>query len=106
MPTQATTEGGDKLYIRFGDIPSDERSIDRRNGGTEDGVSVYPCEATAIDPDAALSTYPNDPDTEYHPYGNMVQDMSSLTARDTYLVTGDEVGTGADGEPVLQKSRS
>jgi len=34
--------------------------------------------------------------------GTMLQTVFALMTRDTYLVTGEQVGTGADGEPVLK----
>lgn len=85
------------LYIRFGAIPDGERSWDSRNDRWEDGVSVYACERDATDDDA-----PDGVDEAYYLAGTMLQTVFALATRDTYLVTGDQVGTGADGEPVLQ----
>jgi|AntDeeMinimDraft_7_1070377.scaffolds.fasta_scaffold00470_2 hypothetical protein len=87
----------DELYIRFGAIPEGERSWDNRNDQWEDGVSVYACERDATDEDA-----PEDVDEAYYLAGTMLQTVFALMTRDTYLVTGEQVGTGADGEPVLK----
>ena len=87
----------DELYIRFGAIPEGERSWDNRNDQWEDGVSVYACERDATDEDA-----PEDVDEAYYLAGTMLQTVFALLTRDTYLVTGEQVGTGADGEPVLK----
>lgn len=85
------------LYIRFGAIPEGERSWDNRNDCWEGGVSVYACVRDATDEDA-----PEGVDEAYYLAGTMLQTVFSLMTRDTYLVTGEEVGTGADGEPVLK----
>ena len=87
----------DELYIRFGAIPEGERSWDNRNDQWENGVSVYACERDATDEDA-----PEDVDEAYYLAGTMLQTAFALMTRDTYLVTGEQVGTGADGEPVLK----
>jgi len=87
----------DELYIRFGAIPEGERSWDNRNDQWENGVSVYACERDATDEDA-----PEDVDEAYYLAGTMLQTVFALMTRDTYLVTGEQVGTGADGEPVLK----
>lgn len=75
------------LYIRFGNLPEGGRSYDNRNDVLEDGVSVYACDCE---------------DGVYKPKGQMLQTVFGLMMRHTYLVTGERVGTGADGEPVLQ----
>lgn len=85
------------LYIRFGGIPENEQSYDNRNDRLEDGVSVYACENAETDEDA-----PDDVGEAYYLAGTMLQTVFSLMHRDTYLVTGEQVGTGADGEPVIQ----
>jgi hypothetical protein len=82
----------DDLYIRFGDTPEGEQSYDSRNDKLEDGVSVY-------------DAYKNDDDV-WMPTGNMIQTVLVLATRDTYLVTGDKVGTGADGEPLLKNVKA
>jgi len=85
------------LYLRFGNIPGDERSYDNRNDRREDGVSVYDCERDATDDDAPVGV-----DEAYYPKGSMLQTAFLLMARQAYLVTGEQVGTGADGEPLLR----
>ena len=85
------------LYIRFGSIPEGERSRDNRNNRWEDGVSVYACERDATGEDA-----PDGVDEAYYLAGTMLQTVFYLMTRDTYLVTGEQVGTGADGEPLLR----
>lgn len=101
-----------KEYIRFGEIPKDERSK-RGNGvigdgyecvGYEDGVSVWDCIFN-------LGT------NKYHlvaPHGNSCThgDFSQAAfpedccgcnpKKKIYVVTGTEVGYGADKEPLLR----
>jgi len=86
-----------ELYIRFGNIPEGERSWDNRNDCWEDGVSVYACERDTTDTDA-----PEGVDEAYYLAGTMLQTVFALMTRDTYLVTGEQAGTGADGEPILK----
>lgn len=86
-----------ELYIRFGNTPDDERSYDNRNDRMEDGVSVYDCVRVEIDDEADT-----DAEIGYAPCGQMIQTIFALMFRDTYLVTGERVGTGADGEPLLR----
>jgi len=83
------------LYVRFGDIPDDERSYNSADDCYEDGVSVY---------DAAVESVPpeSDADAMFVPVGPKTLQILMLAQRDTYLVTGDRVGTGVDGEPVLR----
>lgn len=97
-------------YIRFGAIPENERSK-KGNGiigdgykcvGYEEGVSVW--NAVKIRDKWCLVA----------PHGNSCThgDFSSMAFPDDcmgcckddliYLVTGDEVGIGADGEPLLR----
>jgi hypothetical protein len=84
-----------ELYVRFGDIPEDERSWNSTDECYEDGVSVY---------DAEVASVPSDSDAHamFVPVGPKTLQILMLAQRDTYLVTGDRVGTGVDGEPVLR----
>ena len=97
-------------YIRFGAIPENERSK-RGNGiigdgykciGYEEGVSVWDCVKI------------RDKYCIVIPHGNSCThgDISSMAFPDDccgcskddliYIVDGDEVGIGADGEPLLR----
>jgi hypothetical protein len=82
----------DDVYIRFGDIPDGERSHDHTNDRQEAGVSVYAATVEASADHAGV----------YHPTGQKLQQVLLLAHRDTYLVTGEEVGRGEDGEPLLR----
>ncbi len=83
-----------KTYIRYGEIPPDGKSkIHNRVGeivGEEAGVSVFEyIEGRGI----------------VVPYNEMARDeflvLSSKFWINHYLVTGDEVGIGSDGEPLI-----
>ena len=80
--------GGERdTFIRFGDIPEDERSYDASNDCYEDGVSVYGCEKV---------------DGVFVPTGGQVLGAMLIMHRGANLVTGERVGTGADGEPIIR----
>lgn len=85
----------DDVYVRFGDIPEDERSYNSTDDCYEDGVSVYAAEISSV-PAAS------DAAGMFVPVGSKTLQIMLLAQRDTYLVTGDEVGTGVDGEPLLR----
>jgi len=85
----------DEVYVRFGDIPEDERSYNHTDECYEDGVSVYAAEVESV-PSAS------DAAGMFVPVGSKTLQILMLAHRDTYLVTGDRVGTGVDGEPLLR----
>jgi hypothetical protein len=82
---------GRKTYIRFGDLPKNN-SFNWRNMETEGGVSVY----VAIKGKEGKYIIPD------------MNDASGLDSfwggsRPAYEVSGNEIGEGADGEPLLDK---
>lgn len=83
-----------KLYIRYGEIPSNEKSkIHNRAGeiiGEEAGVSVF----EYIEGKGAVI-----PDTEKARDDYFM--LSKMFWKNHYLVSGDEVGIGSDGEPLI-----
>jgi len=83
------------VYVRFGDIPDDERSYNSTDECYEDGVSVYAAEIESVPAES-------DANGMFVPVGSKTLQILMLAHRDTYLVTGDRVGTGVDGEPVLR----
>jgi hypothetical protein len=79
---------GDRdVYIRFGDLPDDGQSTDHSTGRKHCGVSVFGCE---------------EEDGVYHPTGQSVMEVLLLLPRGASLVSGERVGTGADGEPLIR----
>ena len=94
-----------KFYIRFGEIPKTEKSKVYRNGdnviGEESGVSVY--DAVFYDGEWKI-IYPN-PSTEHtaQDINDFVLDIARNNSfkRQAYLVSGDKVGIGQDGEPLI-----
>lgn len=86
-------EASEELYIRFGDLPDGERSYDHTNNRQEDGVSVY---------EGRVRPTADDTPGVFVPVGQKLAQVLLLATRTTYLVTGDEVGRGQDGEPLLR----
>jgi len=81
-----------KCYIRFGDIPESKLSKNYLTGESEKGVSVY-------------RAFVKD--------GNIIPIISSLEpsilvtlvgclSRNVYIVYGDKIGIGSDGEILLE----
>lgn len=82
---------GDRdVYIRFGDLPDGGQSTDHSSGSKEAGISVY----EAVEDDEQEDTY--------HPAGQQVLAVLLMLNRDVYLLSGERVGTGADGEPLIR----
>lgn len=86
---------GEDVYIRFGDIPEDERSYNHTDECYEDGVSVYAAEIESVPAGSDAAGM-------FVPVGSKTLQILMLAQRDTYLVRGERVGTGVDGEPVLR----
>ena len=88
-----------QLYIRFGDIPSNEKSKiyqGEEEIGDENGVSVYP--AFELNGNIVLGlTLPITRTTLY-----TQQHLLEYDNRPCYLVSGDYVGKGTDGEPLIR----
>lgn len=92
----------EQQFLRFGDWPTDERSRNHAEGWKEAGVSVY-----EIHPH---NNMPMDPD----PYGESDNGDTGagMRARVTrwrrgaepaHVVSGEQVGIGHDGEPLLNR---
>ena len=78
------------FYVRFCKVPQDERSYNFMRNRKEEGVSVFKA------------------DTNNMPVLENAEQAKSLWARldrRHYLVMGDVVGYGQDGEPLLQNVR-
>lgn len=91
------------LYIRFGDIPENEKSCVWNNDdkiGEEEGVSVYPA---IIDADGTISIGLSLPITETTLY--TFQGFLQYQDRECWLVAGDLVGRGTDNEPLIKNVR-
>lgn len=82
-------------YIRFGEIPTDGKSK-IYNGdilvGKEKGVSVYKCIAVGNEYKIIM------PHLKY----STCVTLSGCLDRQAYLVSGNVVGVGSDGEPLLE----
>lgn len=86
------------LYIRFGEIPKNEKSsiykIDEKIG-EEIGVSCY---RGVIYEDKVYILMPHIPSSTYY----WLIDAYNRKEIPLYIINGDEVGEGSDGEPLLR----
>ena len=99
------------IYIRFGEIPKDERSK-KGNGcigdgyeciGYEKGVSVW--NAVLLDDGYHLVAPINGNSCTHHDFSSMdfPDDCCGCDSEQKiYVVIGDEVGKGADNEPLIR----
>lgn len=90
---------GERMYIRFGEIPADEKSKIYRGDteiGTENGVSVYPAFETD-DGDTVLGLNLPITKTTLHTQQHLLE----YDDRPCYLVKGNYVGKDADGQPLI-----
>lgn len=84
-----------RFYLRYGDLPSGGRSVNHATGKKEAGVSVYAAKWEPVSGRWRLD-------------GNAELGAALFSAaqgRPVYLVSGEEVGRGSDGEPVLKKAK-
>lgn len=97
-----------KLYIRFGDIPSDGKSkvwSDQMVVREEKGVSVY--DSVKIDDKWHVVMPALFKCGQGITYENLINTVSQCRyevdyVRKVYLVVGNQIGVGDDGEPVLE----
>lgn len=98
----------DKYYIRIGEIPYDEKSRIYRGDviiGEEIGVSVYNC--VEINGKYNIIMPLKMKEGQGITYEGLIQEVTQCRykieePRKVYLVTGEEVGKGADTEPLLK----
>ena len=87
------------LFIRFGEIPEDERSTIYSYGkesGKEQGVSCY---RAIIDENDVIHICLPLPFTESR--WNVLQGFIHYDDRNAYIITGNIVGYGSEGEPLI-----
>ena len=84
----------EETFIRFGELPKSGKSRNWSTGKNERGVSCY------------RSTY-NILTGAYNTYGALPGAEISYLMRNAniYLITGDVVGVGSDGEPVINNAK-
>ena len=96
-------ESDKSLYIRFGDIPTNGKSK-VYNGeieiGIEEGISVYPA-FEGKEGNIILGLNLPVTKTSLHTQQHLLE----YDNRPCYLVTGDYVGKGTDGEPLIKNVR-
>ena len=96
LETQAKQE---QLYIRFGEIPTDEKSKIYRGEievGIENGVSVYPAFKTN-ECNIVLGLNLPITKTTLHTQQHLIE----YDNRPCYLVKGDYIGKDTDGQPLI-----
>ena len=89
-----------QLYIRFGEIPTDEKSKIYQGEievGTENGVSVYPAFKTSEGDIVLGLSLPITKTTLY-----TQQHLIEYDDRPCYLVNGDYVSKDTDGQPLIK----
>lgn len=83
------------IFIRFGDIPKGSISKNWSSGAKEKGISVY-----GVKKDLNTDT------VWFDGRGEVGAALMSLAqGRKIYLVSGDVVGRGTDGEPVIKNAK-
>jgi hypothetical protein len=87
-------EKGKDVFVRYGDLPEGGKSKDFASGNYEKGVSVF---RGKILPDGSLLPMPKT--------NQELGSLLTMNKRPMYVVTGDVVGVGADGEPVLANAK-
>lgn len=104
-PKLATIEkaktSDDRHYIRWGDVPVGERSrrYDRRSKGFHQGTSAY-----RVTWDVTLQKWRvDDSMLPYLGRECLASFHLGMTVRPVYLLRGQLVGIGPDGEPLLRK---
>ena len=88
------------LFIRFGDLPESGKSKIYFHGqeiGEEEGVSVYPAFYDLSDKLYIGISLPITKDTL-----GTFQSLVEYDNRPCYLVSGEQIGTGTDGEPLIK----
>lgn len=85
-----------KTFVRFGDIPALGKSKNYLTEVNEIGISVY--DAVELEDGSVRIIFPN------LTYSACVS-LSGVIERPMYEVSGDIVGTGSDGEPLLKNIR-
>lgn len=89
-------QGARSVYLRFGNLPSGGKSKNHSDGATESGVSVFRGELLPNGEARIISDH-------NFQMGSLM--MGGLQSRKLYVVTGDEIGIGSDGEPTLKKAK-
>lgn len=84
-------------YIRFGNIPQSGKSMNYLTNKKQPGISVYKCriyddnEIVHIEIPGIL--------------GTALASLSSIMERPSFIVNGNQIGTGSDGQPILQNCK-
>jgi len=88
--SDAKWRGAKRCYVRYGDLPEDGHSYDHAGNIPERGVSVFDGQ---ILPNGERRAIPRT--------NQQLGSLLTISDRPLYVITGDEIAIGADGEPVL-----
>lgn len=80
-----------RIFIRFGELPQNGKSLNHLTKKYEDGISVY---EAIIDRQGVRVILPS-------LTGSACVSLSGCLDKPSYQVTGRIVGRGSDGEPLL-----
>lgn len=81
------------MYIRFGDLPANGRSLNQDTDTLEAGVSVYEAQWQSSDRDIVCVTVPSD---------SCIFTLNAIEDRHVYIVTGTLLDErGGDGELLM-----
>lgn len=96
-------ERAEELFLRFGTWHPSERSRNYARGGTEDGVSVYDVEWRAKD-ERWNVRMPTESDNPWGPEDTFWTLLKKAEAGEDpiFVLRGEVVGVGHDGEPLIQ----
>lgn len=83
-------------YIRFGDIPQSGKSTNHLIGIRQSGVSVYKCRI--YDNNSVYIQMPSI-------FGTSLSSLSAILERPIFIISGNYIGTGSDGQPILQNCK-
>jgi len=83
-----------RVFVRFGTLPNSGRSYNYRDNKYESGISVF--NALLLHNGQVIVK----PNTNYE-----LGSLFTLMDRDAYIVEGEVIGTGSDGEPLLRNAK-
>jgi len=82
------------VYVRYGKLPPGGKSKNYRDNIMEEGVSVF---HGKLLPDGSTAIIPRHPQE--------IGTYSTLQNEPIYIIEGDEIGNGSDGEPLLTNAK-
>lgn len=105
-PKTKTRKHSEELFIRFGEWHPTERSRNYARGGTEDGVSVYDVAWRSKEKrwDVRMPTEADNPHGPEDTFWTLLK-KAEAGEDPVFILKGDVVGVGHDGEPLIRNIR-